>query len=446
MDSLFFLLLLLLLPQPGLLSYLPTGYALQSLQALDLDLPTLPSHLTYTSLRSSLLSHITELERRVLQYYSKGSVWEDAVQDDAEEEVVVPGKGKEREREKSPIPTSDEEDDDDDEPPPPPPTLSSSSSSYFPTRPTRSTSTTSLTPDLLLSQLSLLRTEVLTYLPSLSTLSSQLPSLPRLPSTSNLSIPQLPQLPYIPNGPSTSSSSLFSPSSPFPPTLDFLYSLPGRLDHLHSSVKKIPIPGLPASISGSFPEFSLAPTSTLGMGAKQVFDLLDAILPPEVGRGGVNGEGDEDEEGEGEEEGMMFPVFPNRTPRHWRAFERRRKFTLSSQPRTTSHRRTPSSVTGEERTEGEEEEGDETEGEEEGLMVDELGGGGLMRVLSREMGADGKVEVEVLLEVVEGPTVESAVRKAREAEGVDGLGSGLIEFVDLPGMWQNNEFIVGSYR
>ncbi|KAL7409154.1 hemolysin-III related-domain-containing protein [Mrakia frigida] len=69
-----------------------------------------------------------------------------------------------------------------------------------------------------------------------------------------------------------------------------------------------------------------------------------------------------------------------------------------------------------------------------------------MRVLSREVGADGKVEVEVLEEVAEGPTVESAVRKAREAEGLDGLGSGLIEFVDLPGMWQNNEFIVGGYR
>ena len=188
------------------------------------------------------------------------------------------------------------------------------------------------------------------------------------------------------------------------------------------------------------------------MGAKQVFDLLDAILPPEVGRGGLNGEGGDGGDGDqGEEEGMMFPVFPNRTPRHWRAFERRRKFTLPpSQPRTTSHRRTPSSVTGGDRTEGEEGEEEEmmTEGEEGGeggLTVEGLGGG-LMRVLSREVGADGKVEVEVLEEVAEGPTVESAVRKAREAEGEDGLGSGLIEFVDLPGMWQNNEFIVGGYR
>lgn len=368
----------------------------------------------------------------MLKYYSKGSVWEDAVQDDQDQEdaPLLPRKGKEKE--KSPCPTSDDEEEDEAEPTPP----SLSSSSYFPSaapRLGRSTSTTSLTPDLLLSQLSLLRTEVLTYLPSLATLSSQLPSLPlRLPSTSNLN-----------NG------TLFSPSSPFPPTLDFLSSLPGRLDHLHSSVKKIPIPSSLASISGSFPEFSLAPTSTLGMGAKQVFDLLDAILPPEMeSRGSGNG-GDGDGEGGEEEEGMMFPVFPNRTPRHWRAFERRRKFTLPppSQPRTPSHRRTPSSVTGGDRTEGEDQ--DETEGEEgedEGLMVEGVMGGGLMRVLSREVGADGKVEVEVLEEVAEGPTVESAVRKAREAEGLDGLGSGLIEFVDLPGMWQNNEFIVGGYR
>ncbi|CED82976.1 Predicted membrane proteins, contain hemolysin III domain [Phaffia rhodozyma] len=55
----------------GLFSYFPTlstGYHLPNIQALDLDLPTVPSHLTYSSLRSSLLSHIGELERRLVTY------------------------------------------------------------------------------------------------------------------------------------------------------------------------------------------------------------------------------------------------------------------------------------------------------------------------------------------------------------------------------------------
>ena len=381
--------------QPGLLSYLPTGYALSSLQALDLDLPTLPPHLTYTSLRSSLLAHITELERRVLNYYGdsvKADSWgvdpqitvdlnDDA--DDEEDEVDELTKRRDHDA-----------DEDMDDPASPTP----ASTSYFPRRKSRnrSTSTSSLTPDALLSQLSLLRTEVLTYLPHLPSLSALSHHLP-------------------------------TPISPFPPALDFLSALPSRLDHLHSSVKKIPLPSASGfSVSSrlpQMPDFSLAPNTSLGMGAQQVFDLLDAILPRE-GEGSVVGD-EEDEDGEG----MMFPVFPNRTPRRWKSFDARRTRTFQ---RTT----TTTDISGD---------GSSTDEDTAFLGKESVGNGAtlLRRVVSREkkIGPDGQVtEVEVLEEVVEGPSVESAVKLARETEG------GLIKFVDLPWLWQNNEFIVGGYR
>lgn len=319
----------------------------------------MPAHLTYSSLRNSLLVHVEELERRLASYYKAvGSGPTAAELKDFPMHGTgdgVPGmenggaEGDSVEKD-SPVESSVAPDTDSSQP------SSSTSTAQIHQRSSSSSSLHNLNPDHLLSLISKLREDIsihLPHLPSMANLQTRLPS-----STS------LPQLPPVRE-----------------PLENFLASLPSRLNQVHNS-----LPSMPRSSSfKGLPDLSLHPSSPLGMGSQQILAMLDSILPDisdkqvdEVDASGLGG----------------FPVFPNRTPRRHPAFER--------------------------------------------VLLTER------RAKPRREGGQGEEssDEEFVLTVVEknGPTVEDALAKAKGAVG------GLIEYDDLPTLWQNNEYIVTGYR
>lgn len=266
--------------QSGFLSsYLPTGYALPSLQALDLGIPNMPAHLTYSSLRNTLIVHVEELERRLASYYSAvghgpssstlDNIALDArasiskldqltVRDDFKGDIAGTG-----------VATSATG-------------PASADSTGLPPKHNRTSSTSSihsLTPEHLLSLISNLREDIATHLP-------------RLPSMANLQAASLPPVRE--------------------PLENFLAGLPSRLHQVHASLPSMP---RSTSFTGKIPDLSLHPTSPLGMGSQQILALLDSILPDVS-----------DKAAEATDSGLGrlggFPVFPNRTPRRHPAFER----------------------------------------------------------------------------------------------------------------------------
>jgi hypothetical protein len=311
----------------------------------------MPAHLTYSSLRNTLIVHVEELERRLASYYSAvghgpSSSTLDYIVIDARHAADAKPQSDDVKAEAAGIaaaalatgPASA------DSPGPPPQHNRSSSTS----------SIHSLTPDHLLSLISNLREDITTHLP-------------RLPSMANLHAASLPPVRE--------------------PLEKFLAGLPSRLHQVHASLPSMP---RSTSFTGKIPDLSLHPTSPLGMGSQQILTLLDSILPDvsdkaaeaaDLGLGRLGG----------------FPVFPNRTPRRHPAFER----VLMTERRAKARRE----------------------------------GGGVG-------GEESSGDEEVVLKVIEqrAPTVEDALRKAQTAPG------GLIQYDDLPTLWQNNEYVVKGYR
>lgn len=309
----------------------------------------MPAHLTYSSLRNSLIVHVEELERRLASYYSAVGSGPTST---TLENVALDARHRSEEREETPDAGGDAQ-----------PGASDAAAATTTAAPAvdddaspdvstggqhgRSSSTSSLpaslAPEHLLSLISNLREDISTHLP-------------RLPSMATAHLPPVRE-----------------------PLENFLTGLPARLQHVHAALPSMP---RSASFTGKIADLSVHPGSPLGMGAQQILALLDSILPevsdkaaedPNLGLGG-------------------FPVFPNRTPRRHPAFER--------------------------------------------VLLTER------RARERREAGESSGEDEVVLKVVEqrAPTVEDALRKAKASKG------GLIEYDDLPPLWQNNEFIVKGYR
>jgi hypothetical protein len=373
----------------------------------------LPTQLTYTSLRSSLLAHIGELEKRVRSYYDESEGREEGKEGKegrpgmAGEASAHEGNGREGQEKMG------------------------SEGSDAPTEKgrghERSLSELALhaTPELILTHLASLRNDVLSHLPSLSSLSSLTLPPPDYPALTS------------PTSPTGSQSEFITPPPPSSPLATFLSTLPRRLEHLHQSLPKLPLPpssfrsrspspsphprlarlikpSLQTRLSSSatslanrahahLPSLSLAEDTKLGLGAKHIFDLLDTLVPKE------------DQSDGAEEDRLMFPIWPNRTPRHW---DLSSPFTSPSDDTTTSSLESPTTTEG---SPSEKKFISETFGSADGDGVETKGKGGRPRKVS-----------------LVGPTAEDAVKKARDV--------GLIHYVDLPGLWQNNEFVFTGYR